>query len=467
MLVKTFKGGIHPGSRKSPTEILPIERAMPSSGMVWIPVTQGGAPNVALVKPGDEVARGQVIAMSESPMSVPVHASISGTVKKIERRLVTGNADCPCVCVEADGSGRTAFMEPLDPFSCSREEALARVRDSGLVGMGGAAFPAFVKLNPPKGTKIDYLIANGAECEPYLSADSRLMRERASKVVDGLAIAMRITGAGQGIIAIEDDKRDIAPILETAIAGLRARGVEAGPITVAVCKSKYPQGGEKTLITVLTGREVPSLGIPAACGCVVQNVGTLAAISEAFREGKPLVDRVLTLSGGACETPRNLEVPVGTLVSDLIPDAVRLKAGVAKIVSGGPMMGVAMKGADFPVQKNTSGVLFLTAKETSLVEETPCIGCGFCVKACPYGLSPVLMVRAMDSGDLAEASRCGLVDCVECGACSYVCPARIRLVQRFRVGKELLRAERRKEEARKAQRAPDRNAATGVAKGGA
>ncbi len=465
MLVKTFKGGIHPGSRKSPTEIIPIERAMPSSGMVWIPVTQGGAPNVALVKPGDAVARGQVIANSESPMSVPVHSSVSGTVKKIESRLAAGNADVPCVCVEADGSDRTDFMAPLDPFSCTREEALARVRDSGIVGMGGAAFPAFVKLNPPQGTKIDWLIANGAECEPYLSADSRLMRERASKVVDGLAIAMRITGASRGIVAIEDDKRDIAPVLEAAIAALPGNGFETGPITVAICKSKYPQGGEKTLITVLTGREVPSLGIPAACGCVVQNVGTLAAISEAFREGKPLIDRVLTLSGGACETPRNLEVPVGTLVSDLIPLPVRLRHGVAKIVSGGPMMGVAMKGAEFPVQKNTSGVLFLTARETSLVEETPCIGCGFCVKACPYGLSPVLMVRAMDSGDLAEARRCGLVDCVECGACSYVCPARIRLVQRFRVGKELVRAERRKEEARKKRPAGTKNPAAGSSKG--
>jgi electron transport complex protein RnfC len=435
--------------------------------MVWIPVTQGGAPNSVLVKVGDTVARGQTIAESEAAMAVPVHASIAGVVRKIERHLVTGNREESCVCVEADGTDRTDFMGSLDPFTCTREEALARVRAAGIVGMGGAAFPSYVKLNPPKGAKIDYLIANGAECEPYLSIDARTMRESAAKVVDGLAIAMRITDAAEGIVAIEDDKADLVPILEKAIADLHAVPIGPGAcaMSVVLCKAKYPEGGEKTLIDAVVGREVPSGGIPASCGCVVQNVGTLKAISEAFREGKPLIDRPLTVSGGACATPKNLEVPIGTLVGDLIPAPITLASGVAKIVSGGPMMGVAMMSADFPVQKNTSGVLFLTARETVLSDETPCIGCGFCMNACSYRLSPVLIVRALKGANLAEATRCGLMDCVECGACGYVCPARIKFIEHFRVGKQLVRAERQRAQAREtaAKKSADAKKSAGAA----
>ena len=198
-------------------------------------------------------------------------------------------------------------------------------------------------------------------------------------------------------------------------------------------KTKYPQGGEKMLIEAVTGRQVPSGGLPSAAGCAVANVGTLKALSEAFREGKPLIERGLTVSGGACLTPKNVSVPIGTLVGDLIPEVVTLKPGTAKIISGGPMMGFAMKSASFPVQKNTSGVLFLTEKETTLLEETPCIGCGRCMQVCSCRLSPVLIIRALKADNLEEAKRCGLMDCVECGTCAYVCPARIKLVQRFRI----------------------------------
>jgi len=452
MRIKSFSGGIHPHARKEKTASLPIESAFPSSRMVWIPVTQGGAQNSVLVQVGDTVSRGQIIAESEAAMSVPVHASVAGVVRKIELHLVAGNLDSPCVCIESDGTDRTDFMGALDPFTCTREEALARVRAAGIVGMGGAAFPSYVKLNPPKGAKIDYLIANGAECEPYLTIDACTMRESAGKVVDGLAIAMRIADAKEGIIALEDDKADIVPIIEKAIAELHAVPIGPGAcaMSVVLCKAKYPEGGEKTLIEAILGRQVPSGGIPAACGCVVQNVGTLKAISEAFREGKPLIDRPLTVSGGACATPKNIEVPIGTLVGDLIPAPIALTSGVAKIVSGGPMMGVAMMSADFPVQKNTSGVLFLTARETVLSDETPCIGCGFCMGACSYRLSPVLIVRALKGDNLAEATRCGLMDCVECGACGYACPARIKFIEHFRVGKQLVRAERQRAQAREA-----------------
>ena len=455
MSVTSFKGGVHPPERKSYTEHLSIEAAFPQTKMVWIPVTQGGAPNAPIVAVGDTVARGQKIASSEAFMSAPVHASVAGVVKKIETRLVTGNVDALCVAIEADGSDRTSFLPPLDPFMCTRDESLARVREAGLVGMGGAAFPTHVKLNPPKGMKIDFVIANGAECEPYLTVDARTMEESAAKVVDGLAIAMRLADAPEGIIALEDNKAHLVPILEKAVSSQRCNPVGPGAcaISVRLCKTKYPQGGEKMLIKAVVNREVPSGGLPAAAGCVVQNVGTLKALSEAFREGKPLIDRALTISGGACATPKNVEVPIGTLIGDLIPGVVTLNPGVAKILAGGPMMGISMKGADFPVQKNTSGVLFLTASETSLLEESPCIGCGRCIQICSCRLAPVLITRAVEAGNLEEAKRCGLMDCVECGTCAYVCPARIKLVQRFRIGKALVRAEQQKAQAKAAAKA--------------
>ncbi len=446
----SFKGGVHPPERKDRTKDLPVEALVPFTKTVWIPVTQGGAPNTPIVKVGETVARGQKIAESDAFMSVPVHASVAGTVKKIETRLVTGNMDALCICIEADDSGATVYMPPLDPFTCSREEALARVRDAGLVGEGGAAFPTHVKLNPPKGSKIEYVIANGAECEPYLTIDARILQEQAHKVVDGLAIAMHITGARTGIIALEDNKADLAGVLEKAIANQRCNPVGAGAcdISVVLCKTKYPQGGEKMLITAVTGREVPSGALPAAAGCVVQNVGTLKDMSEAFRQGKPLIDRGLTVSGSACATAKNIEVPIGTLVGDLIPANITLNPGVIKIIAGGPMMGIAMKSANFPVQKNTSGVLFLSARETSLDEEGPCIGCGRCIRACSCRLTPVLMMRALKGDKLDESKRCGLMDCIECGSCSYVCPARIPLVQYFRLGKQKVRTEMQKQAAK-------------------
>lgn len=455
MKFKSFKGGAHPPERKEATKDLPVVSLLPSTKTVWIPATQGGAPNKVLVHEGDLVARGQKIADSEAFMSSPVHASIAGTVKRIEPHLVTGNIQAPCIVIESDGTDRTEYMTPLDPFTCTRETALERVRSAGIVGMGGASFPSHVKLSPPKGTKIDYLIANGAECEPYLTIDARTMQEHAAAVVDGIAIAMYITGAARGLIALEDNKDYLVPVLEKAIAAQRSLPVGPGAcdISIVLCRTKYPQGGEKMLIKAVVGREVPSGGLPSAAGCVVQNVGTLRAISEAFREGKPLVDRPLTVSGGACASPKNIEVPVGTLVGDLIPEAITLTPGVRKILAGGPMMGIAMKNANFPIQKNTSGVLFLTERETVLAEESPCIGCGKCVSICSCRLSPVLIVRALKGGDLEEAKRCGLMDCVECGTCAWVCPARVKLVQHFRVGKQLVRAQMARDAAKAAARA--------------
>ena len=442
MSMLSFRGGVHPPEKKDIASKEGIRCVLPSTKMVWIPITQGGAPNVATVKVGDKVAKGEVIASSEAFVSAPVHSSVSGTVKKVETHLVTGNSEVPCIAIQMDEENREEFMSPLDPFVLDKQEAIKRIKEAGITGMGGASFPTHVKLSPPPDAKIEYVIANGAECEPYLCIDAATMYFSAKEIVDGLSIVMKIENCPKGIIAIEANKKELLPILNEAISSSSAPNKDG--ISVVVCKTKYPQGGEKTLVQAVTGRQIPSGGLPFQVGCIIQNVGTLKAISDAFRLGMPLINRALTISGGGVEKPINVTAPIGTCIGDLIPEVVSLKDNVTKIISGGPMMGFAMKSADFPIQKNTSGVLFLTKEETSLAEEDPCIGCARCVGACSCYLSPVLMVRALKQGNLDEAVRVGLMDCVECGACSFICPAHIKLVQRFRVGKQLLRAKKAK-----------------------
>jgi len=376
-------------------------------------------------------------------MTVPVHASISGVVKKIEPRPQSNNTEGLCVIIEAeqhdliDASGpENIFMPPLDPFTCSKEDALRRIRDAGIIGMGGAGFPAHVKLSPPPNKPIDIVIANGSECEPYLTIDEALMTEKPDVLVKGLAIVMKITGVSKAVIAMEDNKADLVPAIEREVK----QGNYQGDIRVELCKTRYPQGGEKMLITALTGREVPSGGLPMDCGCIVSNVGTLAAIAEAFTLGKPLIDRDLTVSGGACKTPKNIRVPIGTVLTDLPKEFIEIDyAGLRKVLYGGPMMGTAVPGPDIPVQKNTSGIILMNEKELFAGAEGPCIRCGRCVRNCPILLSPVVMNNALEADDLDESVETGLLDCIECGSCSYMCPARIKLTQRFRAGKQRLR----------------------------
>ena len=412
-------------------------------------MTMGGAANTPRVKVGDVVAKGQLIASGDGFMSVPVHSSVAGKVKKIQSCLVTGGTYVPCIFIEDDGSGRQELLEPLDPEGCTPEAIVARIKEAGIVGMGGAAFPTHVKLSPGPDRHIDYVLANAAECEPYLTCDERVMVETPQRLVDGLSIVLKVFPDAKGIIALEDNKAHIMPTLEKAIADAGA----AGKIAVQLVKTKYPQGSEKFIVSSCLSREIPAGKLPADAGTIICNVGTLCAISDTFRLGLPLVERALTISGGAVENPCNLKVPIGTLVSDLVPQYFQLKEGAtAKIISGGPMMGFAMPGMTFPVAKGTSGVVFLTKEETYLTDEDQCIGCGKCVDACPMRLSPVLMVRALKAGDLEKARKLGLRDCIECGSCSYVCPANVRLVQRFRLGKALGRqqaaAQRAKEQER-------------------
>ncbi|GMO46252.1 MAG: electron transport complex subunit RsxC [Termitinemataceae bacterium] len=447
----TFKRGIHVPERKERTTGQAAE-LVPDPKQVVIPVNQHlGAPNKAVVAVGDAVKRGQVIAdaAAPGPMTVPVHASIAGIVKKIEMRTQSNNIEGPCIVIEADPSvNGDVFMEPLcknefwdaASFKVSKEDALKRIHDAGIVGMGGAGFPSHVKLNPPPGSKIDFVIADAAECEGYLTTDEAAIRAKADTIILGMSIIMYITRfenpAVKGIFAMEDNKEQYAPVVEQAI--IRAKMQDQ--IEVKLCKTRYPQGGEKMLITAVTGREVPSGGLPSAAGCIVHNVGSMLAIGEAFYMGRPLIKRGLTVSGGACGHPRNIVAPIGTLISDLPPEYLQIdNSKLAKVVFGGTMMGTAVASAEIPIQKNTSGILFMTAEETYRDAEGPCIHCGRCLKNCSCRLFPILMNHALEAGDFEEVQKIGLMDCIECGACTYNCPARIRLVQRFRVGKFRLR----------------------------
>lgn len=448
MKIKTFKGGIHPKEMKELSNKCAITNAFPSSKTVSIPITMGGAPNGALVKVGDVVAKGQKIAGGDKFMNCPVHASVAGKVKKIQNCLTTANQEVPCIVIEADGSDRTDYMNPLDPFTCETSVALERIKEAGIVGMGGASFPAHVKLNPPSDKEIEYVLVNAAECEPYLTCDERTLQEMPEKLIDGLAIILKLVGA-YGIIALEDNKAYIKPLLDAEIN----RKNYADDMKVQLIKTKYPQGSEKFIVESCLGIEIPSGKLPADASCIISNVQTVCAISDAFRLGMPLIERSLTISGGGVEKPCNLKVPIGTMISDLVPEYFTLKENqTAKIISGGPMMGFAMKSLDFPVTKGTSGVTFLTKKETFLTDESQCISCGKCIKVCAMHLYPVLMIRELDAQNYDKARKTyGLMDCVECGCCGFVCPANIRLVQRIRLGKNIVRSQmaKAKEKAQK------------------
>lgn len=448
MKLRTFKGGIHPKEMKELSQNCPITPAFPKSKTVTIPVTMGGAPNNVLVNVGDLVAKGQIIANGDKFMNCPVHSSVSGKVKKIQNCVVTGNQSVPCIIIEADDENRTDYMAPLDPFNCSEEDALKRIKDASIVGMGGASFPAHVKLNPPADKKIDYILINAAECEPYLTCDERTLQEQTSKVIDGISIEMNLIGA-KGIIALEENKAYIKPLLESEIQKQNLQS----KLSVCLVATKYPQGSEKFIVKACLNREIPSAKLPADAGCIISNVGTVCAISDAFRLGMPLIERSLTISGGGVDKPCNLRVPVGTLVSDLEGEGGYFNVNsesTVKIISGGPMMGFSMASAEFPIAKGTSGVTFLTKDEAIIREESQCISCGRCVSTCAMRLSPVLMVRELKANNYDKAKRFGLMDCIECGCCVYVCPAHINIVQRIRLGKGVIRQKMAEERAKQA-----------------
>ncbi len=434
MALATFKGGTHPPEKKELSKDSPIE-VLSEPEKVIIPLSQHtGAPCKPAVNVGDTVKKGQLIGTPEGFVSAAVHSSVSGKVTGIENvQLPTGRFS-QAIVIENDKQNEwTNLKDNPDYMNLSPEELKNKIKEAGIVGLGGAAFPTHVKLSPPKEKPIDIVILNGAECEPYLTADYRLMIEKTSEVVEGLKILMKILGVKRGIIGIEANKPDAIEKMKEAV-----RGIEG--IEVWALKVKYPQGAEKMLIKATTGREVPPRGLPMDVGVVVQNIGTAFAIFEAVRYGKPLIERVVTVTGEGIKNPKNLMVKIGTPVSHLIEFCGGFKNGIGKLVAGGPMMGFALSGLDVPVTKGTSGILVMSDSEVIHTEDfKPCIRCGRCVDACPMGLMPSMLSVLGEKGFYEEMKEYNLFDCFECGTCAFVCPSKRPIVQFIRLGKSLVK----------------------------
>ena len=440
--VKSFSGGIHPlhaiHHGKGLSASCAIE-VLPAPDTVVIPMAQHiGAPCAPCVAVGDTVKRGQKIGEVRGFVAAPIHSSVSGTVKEIGNKLVTGGNLVSCVVIENDGKDEwvdTVLDKPIPLDKITAEDALKGVLEGGIVGMGGATFPAHVKLAPPKDKKIDYLLLNGAECEPYLTADHRLMVEQAERIIKGVQIIAKILGNPRCIIGIEDNKMDAVKVMDEAASGT---GIE-----IAVMPVKYPQGSEKQIISVLAKREVPSGGLPADAGCVVCNVSSAAAVYDAVAFHKPLTERVVTVTG-TVGTPKNLLVRIGTPVQALVDFCGGLTSDVGRVVSGGPMMGIALYDLSVPVTKGTSGVLALTKAQVKPQTQTACIHCGRCVKGCPIHLLPYELANDAEANDWKAADKHNVLDCVECGSCTYVCPAKRPITSSIRVAKRQAMALRRK-----------------------
>jgi len=434
-----FRGGVHPADEKHRTQGKPVE-SVPLPERLFVPLSQHiGAPARATVKKGDRVLAGQVIAEPVGFVSVPVHAPTSGTVRGVD--LCPHPLGSPQPAVEIEVDGEDAWADPLapipDPFDAAPEVLRRRALDAGLVGMGGATFPTHVKLSPPPEVQIDTVILNGVECEPYLTADHRLMLEEPQKVLSGLRAILAVFGLRKGWIGIEENKPDAIELM-----GRLAR--DAGFAEVVPLRVRYPQGAEKQLIHAVVGRDVPSGALPMAVGSVVQNVGTAAAFWDALSAGRPLVERVATVTGPAVREPRNLRFRVGTPVSHLLDLCGGLTEDAAKVVLGGPMMGLAQHDLSVPATKGCSGVLCLPGNMVRTAPPGPCIACGRCVDGCPMGLSPTTIVRFIDHELVAEADEWNALDCIECGCCSFSCPAGIPLVHSIRYAKGRVLARRRK-----------------------
>lgn len=434
-MFKGFRGGVHAKEQKGYTFNKPIEKA-PLPEKVIIPVRQHiGAACEPIVKVGEKVKKGQVIARSEAWVSSPVHAAISGTIKDIGDQPHSIFVKSLSIIIESDGLDEWIDGLPLnrDWQRLSKSEIIDLIKEAGIVGMGGATFPTHVKLSPSPDKKIDTFILNAAECEPYLTADHRMMLEYTSRIVSGVKIAMKALGVDKGIVGIEDNKPDAVKVMREAFQGTN--------ITVVALPTKYPQGAEKMLIKMLVNREVPSGALPLEVGVVVQNVGTVIAISDAVERGIPLIERVTTISGDAINEPKNLLLRIGTTFQQAISYCGGFKIEPEKIIMGGPMMGMAQANLEVPVIKGVSGILALSKKEVNSGKESPCIRCGRCVEACPMGLVPSMLSILGERNEFEEAKEdYNLLDCVECGSCVYVCPAKRNIVQYIKYSKAQIAA---------------------------
>jgi len=422
---KTFTGGIHPDYSKELSSGKPIENA-PLPRSVTIPlIMHTGAICDPLVKPGDLVKAGQKIGESSKYISAAVHASISGTVKAIEPRLCFTGALALSVVIESDGKNE-AIMPAIEP------DVLKAIKEAGIVGMGGAAFPTHVKLSPPKDKPIEYLLINGAECEPFLTCDHRIMLEETELVLEGISLAAKLLKVEKVFIGIEGNKQDVIDNFKLQTSNFKTDH----KLQIVKLETKYPQGGEKQLIKAITGREVPSGGLPYEVGVVVLNVGTCAQIAKTLHTGMPLIERVVTVTGKYLKEPKNLRVKIGTSFKELIEFCGGVTQGeIKKVISGGPMMGIAVPSLDVPVVKGTSGILVMIEEEARLPEPEYCLRCGKCVDICPQYLLPNYLADYSEKEKFEKCEKFGALDCIECGACSYVCASKRNLAQLIKLAK--------------------------------
>ena len=434
----TFKGGIHPDDGKKLSKDKPIQSILPGEELVF-PLSQHiGAPASAIVKQGDRVLRGQKIAEAGGFVSAPVYSSVSGTVKGIEMRFNPTGSKVLSIVIENDGLYEEEEREEAKPLSeLSKDEIKKKISDAGIVGMGGAGFPTHVKLSPKEPEKIGYIIANCAECEPYITADYRRMLENTEELVSGMRVVLSLFEHARGIFAVEDNKPD-------CIEKLQELTSKEDRMEVKVLKTKYPQGAERQLIYATTQRAINSSMLPADAGCIVDNVETLIAIHTAVVEGRPVLERIVTVSGDAISEPGNFKAFFGMNQAELIDAAGGFKTEPEKLISGGPMMGFAMFTTDVPVTKTSSSILGFTKDEVSAYEPSACINCGRCVEVCPSRLIPSRLADLAEHHDEERFKKMEGLECVECGSCSYVCPAKRQLKQSIGAMRKIALSHRKK-----------------------
>lgn len=436
MSILTFKGGVHPYDGKELSKDIPTRQIYPD-GEVVIPVAQHiGAPAKPIVNVGDRVLVGQKIAEANGFVSANIHSSVSGTVKKIEQRLVPNGSKVLSVVIENDEQYEKFEYEKPDD-NLSREEKIELIKDCGVVGLGGACFPTHVKLSPKEIDKIDYVIVNAAECEPYITADYRRLKEQPKEVIEGLKIVLSLFENAQAVIAVENNKKDVIDEL--------SKLTENEPkISVAELKTKYPQGSERHIIYAVTKRKINSKMLPADAGCIVDNVDTIYNIYNAVKFHKPLTERIVTVSGDGINTPSNFVVPIGTSHAKLVKEAGELKYGVVKLISGGPMMGQAMFSLDVPVIKGSSALLAFLHDDVADATMTNCLNCGKCASVCPENLICAKLAQAAAADDMDTFLKYHGMECIECGTCNYICPANRNITQSVRTMKRKVIATRKK-----------------------